>query len=60
MTAGSSGGAWNINLSGAGPYINGHNDLAYGNQPNVMYSPYQDSLTNAVRCFGQHNTAAVC
>ncbi len=53
MTGGSSGGAWNIGWNTNGPgYINGHNDYKYTNQPLAMYSPYQDSLSNAVRCFG--------
>ncbi len=64
MTPGSSGGAWNINLAGVGPYtgpyIDGHTDLGYTSQPDVIYSPYQDSLANAVRCFGLHNAAAAC
>ena len=33
-------------------YINGHNDYKYSNQPLAMYSPYQDTLSNTVRCFG--------
>ena len=53
MTGGSSGGAWNIGWNTNGPgYINGHNDYKYSNQPLAMYSPYQDSLSNDVRCFG--------
>ena len=53
MTGGSSGGAWNIDWTTNGPgYINGHNDYKYSNQPLAMYSPYQDSLSNNVRCFG--------
>jgi hypothetical protein len=53
MTGGSSGGAWNIDWTTNGPgYINGHNDYKYSNQPLAMYSPYQDSLSNDVRCFG--------
>ena len=53
MTGGSSGGAWNINWSLTGPgYINGHNDYKYSNQPLAMYSPYQDTLSNQVRCLG--------
>ena len=38
--------------SGPG-YINGHNDYKYSNQPLAMYSPYQDTLSNTVRCFGK-------
>ena len=53
MTGGSSGGAWNIGWTSYGPgYINGHNDYKYSNQPLAMYSPYQDTLSNEVRCFG--------
>jgi hypothetical protein len=53
MTGGSSGGAWNIDWTTAGPgYIDGHNDYKYTNQSLAMYSPYQDSLSNEVRCFG--------
>jgi hypothetical protein len=53
MTGGSSGGAWDIDWTptNAG-YINGHNDYKFFSQPKAMYSPYQDSLTNNVRCFG--------
>ena len=53
MTGGSSGGAWNIDWSASGPgYVDGHNDYKYSNQPLAMYSPYQDTLSNDVRCFG--------
>ena len=53
LTGGSSGGAWNIDWSDSGPgYINGHNDYKYSSEPLAMYSPYQDSLSNTVRCFG--------
>jgi hypothetical protein len=53
MTGGSSGGAWNIDWTTSGPgYINGHNDYKYSNQPRAMYSPYQDTVSNDVRCFG--------
>lgn len=53
MTGGSSGGAWNIFWNAkSGGYINGHNDYKFFVQPRAMYSPYQDSLTNRVRCFG--------
>lgn len=53
MTGGSSGGAWDIGWTptNAG-YINGHNDYKFYSQPNAMYSPYQDTLSNTVRCFG--------
>jgi hypothetical protein len=54
MTGGSSGGAWNIGWTSAGPGdINGHNDYKYSNQPLAMYSPYQDTLSNTVRCFNK-------
>ena len=54
MTGGSSGGAWNIDWTTSGPgYINGHNDYKYTSQPLAMYSPYQDTLSNEVRCFGK-------
>jgi hypothetical protein len=54
MTGGSSGGAWNIFWTPSGPgYIDGHNDYKYTNQPLAMYSPYQDTLSNEVRCFGK-------
>jgi hypothetical protein len=53
MTGGSSGGAWSIGWSPTNPgYIDGHNDYKFFSQPNAMYSPYQDSLSNRVRCFG--------
>jgi hypothetical protein len=53
MTGGSSGGAWDISWSDSGPgYINGHNDYYYTSQPDALYSPYQDTLSNEVRCFG--------
>ncbi len=59
FTGGSSGGAWNIDWSDTAPgYINGHNDYVYLNSSgqespaDQMYSPYQDTLSNTVRCFG--------
>ena len=53
MTQGSSGGAWNIDWSTANAgYIDGHNDFTNSLYPGVMFSPYQDSLANMVRCFG--------
>jgi hypothetical protein len=53
MTGGSSGGAWNIDwTTSASGYINGHNDYKFNAQPLAVYSPYQDSLSNTVRCFG--------
>ena len=53
MTGGSSGGAWDIDWTptNAG-YINGHNDYKFDSQPKAVYSPYQDTLSNNVRCFG--------
>jgi hypothetical protein len=54
LTGGSSGGAWDIDWSTSAPgYINGHNDYKYSNEPLAMYSPYQDTLSNEVRCFGK-------
>jgi V8-like Glu-specific endopeptidase len=60
FTGGSSGGAWNIDWSDSGPgFINGHNDYVYTNgsgqesPADQMYSPYQDTLSNTVRCFGK-------
>jgi hypothetical protein len=53
MTGGSSGGGWMIDWSQTGTgYVNGHNDYKYTSQPLAMYSPYQDTLSNVVRCFG--------
>jgi hypothetical protein len=55
MTGGSSGGAWWIDWDVYSPnYIDGHNDfkLTSPSQPLAMYSPYQDTLSNEVRCFG--------
>jgi len=53
FTGGSSGGAWNFGWTPYGPgYVNGHNDYTYSNVTDVMFSPYQDSLSNDVRCFG--------
>lgn len=53
MTGGSSGGGWMIDWSQTGTgYVNGHNDYKYTSQPLAMYSPYQDTLSNIVRCFG--------
>ncbi|HEY5012865.1 MAG TPA: hypothetical protein VIK61_09195 [Acidimicrobiia bacterium] len=53
MTGGSSGGAWFMGWSELGTgYVNGHNDYKYNSQPLAMYSPYQDSTSNLVRCFG--------
>jgi len=53
FTGGSSGGAWTIGWSDSGTgYVNGHNDYIYTNQTDTMYSPYQDTLSNDVRCFG--------
>jgi V8-like Glu-specific endopeptidase len=53
MTGGSSGGGWFIGWSETGTgWVNGHNDYKYNTQPGAMYSPYQDTLSNTVRCFG--------
>jgi V8-like Glu-specific endopeptidase len=53
MTPGSSGGAWNIDWSTTkAGYIDGHNDFTSSLYHGVMFSPYQDSLANIVRCFG--------
>lgn len=53
MTGGSSGGGWMIGWSETGTgWVNGHNDYKYSSQPGAMYSPYQDTLSNTVRCFG--------
>jgi len=53
FNGGSSGGAWNIDWTDAGPgYINGHNDYIYTSIPDQMYSPYQDTLSEDIRCFG--------
>ncbi len=59
FTGGSSGGAWNIDWKDTGSgFINGHNDYVYLNSSgqespaDQMYSPYQDGLSNKVRCFG--------
>ncbi len=52
-TGGSSGGAWDIDWTAQGPgFVDGHNDYKFDDQPDAMYSPYQDSLSNTVRCFG--------
>ena len=56
MTFGSSGGAWNIDWTSSAPgYVDGHNDYGYSSQPDAVYSPYQDTLSNKVRCFGASN-----
>ena len=53
MTGGSSGGGWMIGWTQTGTgYVFGHNDYKYNSQPLSMYSPYQDTLSNDVRCFG--------
>ncbi len=53
MTGGSSGGAWDIDWTAQGPgYVDGHNDYKFDDQPDAIYSPYQDTLSNTVRCFG--------
>ena len=53
FTGGSSGGAWTIDWSDGGTgYVNGHNDYTYSGNADTMYSPYQDSLSETIRCFG--------
>ncbi len=53
FTGGSSGGGWMIGWTPTGPgYVDGHNDYTYGSVADTMFSPYQDSLSNQVRCFG--------
>lgn len=53
MTGGSSGGAWDVDWSASnGGFIDGHNDYKLNAQPLAMYSPYQGTLSNTVRCFG--------
>jgi V8-like Glu-specific endopeptidase len=53
MNQGSSGGAWDIDwTTSADGYIDGHNDFISSGYPGTMFSPYQDSLTNTIRCFG--------
>jgi hypothetical protein len=53
IIGGTIGGAWDIgwSLTSAGS-INGHNDFTLSSQPGAVYSPYQDTLSNMVRCFG--------
>lgn len=54
MTGGSSGGGWMIGWTSTGTgYVDGHNDYKYTSQPLAMYSPYQTTLSNKVRCFGK-------
>jgi hypothetical protein len=54
MTGGSSGGGWMVGwTSTATGYVEGHNDWKYTAQPLAMYSPYQTTLSNVVRCFGK-------
>ena len=63
FTGGSSGGSWRILAGGSGVgYINGHNDFKFINppQPLEMYSPYFDSLANAVRCTGEVTGSLGC
>jgi hypothetical protein len=53
MTPGASGGAWFIDwTTTAVGYIDGHNDRTATGFPGVMFSPYQDSYSNTIRCFG--------
>ncbi len=57
LTGGSSGGAWDVNWTPTGPgRVNGHNDWKFFSQPEAMYSPYYDSLTEDIYCLG--NTGA--
>lgn len=54
MTGGSSGGGWMIGWTSTGTGdVDGHNDWKYTAQPLAMYSPYQTTLSNKVRCFGK-------
>jgi hypothetical protein len=54
FTGGSSGGGWMIGWSPTSPgYINGHNDFTNSGVANTMFSPYLDSVSNTVRCFGR-------
>jgi hypothetical protein len=47
------GGAWDIDWTLTSPgYINGHNDFSVAAQPDAVDSPYQDTLSNELRCFG--------
>jgi hypothetical protein len=32
--------------------INGHSEYVYSNQADTLNSPYQDTLSNDIRCFG--------
>jgi V8-like Glu-specific endopeptidase len=53
MNQGSSGGAWDIDwTTSADGYIDGHNDFGSSSYPGIVFSPYQDSLANTIRCFG--------
>jgi V8-like Glu-specific endopeptidase len=53
MNQGSSGGAWDIDwTTSADGYIDGHNDFISSSYPGTMFSPYQDSVTNTIRCLG--------
>ncbi len=53
MNPGSSGGAWDIDwTTSADGYIDGHNDFTSSSYPGTMFSPYQDSLSNTIRCLG--------
>lgn len=53
MTGGSSGGGWMVDWTAHGTgYVDGHNDYKYTSEPLAMYSPYQTTLSNTVRCFG--------
>jgi hypothetical protein len=53
MNPGSSGGAWDVDwTTSSDGYINGHNDFTSTSYPGTMFSPYQDSLSNTIRCLG--------
>jgi hypothetical protein len=56
MTDGASGGAWYIDwtTSSAG-FVDGHYDYTHSSNPDAWYSPYQDSTSNLIRCFGASN-----
>jgi hypothetical protein len=56
MTDGASGGAWYIDwtTSSAG-FVDGHYDFPNPDNADSWYSPYQDSTSNMIRCFGASN-----
>jgi len=56
MNQGASVGAWDIGwTTSEDGWIDGHNDFLAGNYPGVVFSPYQDSLANTIRCLGASN-----